>query len=207
MNENILKSIKDLRSASAQKKRNFPQSFDLIVNLKLFDTKKAENRLNEVVALPHGRGKDASVIVFSDTFKDGNLKVLGTADIDRLSKSKRELKKLSASTDFFLAEPKMMVVIGKGMGSILAPRGKMPTPMTGEARMVIENFRKSVRLKVKDSPVVQCIIGVDAMKDEDIAENVEYVVNFLEKKLPKGKNNVGTVRLKTTMGKPVKLAL
>jgi ribosomal protein L1 len=32
-------------------------------------------------------------------------------------------------------------------------------------------------------------------------------LNFLEKKLPKGKNNIGTIRLKTTMGKPLKLAL
>jgi large subunit ribosomal protein L1 len=205
MNEKILKVVKDLRSDV--KKRNFPQSFDLVVNLKLFDTKKSENRLNEVVALPHGRGKDANVIIFSDSLKDVGSQTLGAADIEKLSKNKRDVKKLASSADFFLADPKLMVTIGKGLGPILAPRGKMPTPIPGDAKQVIASYKKSVRLKVKDTPVVQCIVGVDAMKDEDISENVEYLLNFLEKKLPKGKNNIGTVRLKTTMGKPLKLAL
>jgi len=205
MNENILKSVKEVRENS--KKRNFPQSFDLIVNLKLFDPKKPESKINEIIILPKDRGKESEVVVFSDTLKDAGSKVYGSDNIESLAKDKRDFKKLAASTDFFLAEPKLMVSIGKNLGSVLAPKGKMPTPLVGDLKQMIGNYKKSVRLKAKDSPVIQSSVGSDSMKDEDVAENIEFVLNFLEKKLPKGKNNIGTVRLKLTMGKPVKLAV
>ena len=43
------------------------------------------------------------------------------------------------------------------------------------------------------------------MKDEEVLENINAVLKFLEGKLPKGKINIGRVMLKMTMSKPVKL--
>lgn len=203
MNENMLKAVKDARQTA--KKRNFSQTFDLIVNIKLIDLKKPENRLNEVFALPKGRGKDANVVIFSDSIKDPNLKIYKSADIERLGAEKRDLKNLAREADFFLSEPKLMPLVGKSLGRILAPRGKMPTVITGDVSQVIEKHKRSVRLKMKDSPVVQCMVGNEKMSDEDVSENVVAVLDFLEKRLPKGRNNIGKIMIKLTMGKPVKV--
>lgn len=203
MNEKILAALKEVREKS--KKRNFSQSFDLIINLKEFDTKKTENRFSENVILPHNRGKDVEVVIFSDTIKSRDYKILTSEDVNRISKTKREVKKLVSKTDFFLAEPKMMPLIGKSLGSYFAPRGKMPTIITGDVKSTVQNLKKSIRIAVKASPVIQCSVGKENMKDEEIAENIETVLKFLETKLPKGKRNIGKVLLKLTMGKPVRL--
>jgi large subunit ribosomal protein L1 len=178
----------------------------LIISLKEFDIKKPENRFSEDVVLPHGKGKEAEVVVFSDSVKDVDCKVLTTEDVNRLAKSKRTAKKLVSTTDFFLAEPKLMPIIGKVLGAYLAPRGKMPKMFTpNEIKNLVKNYKKSVRLRVKDSPVVQCVVGKENMKDEEIAENIQEVIKTLEAKLPKGKHNIGNIMLKLTMGKPVKI--
>lgn len=203
MSENVLKAVNDARNNS--KKRNFSQTFDLIVNIKLIDLKKPENRLNESFVLPKSRGKEANIVVFSDSMKDEKLKIYKSADIEGLGADKRILKKLARDTDFFLSEPKLMPLVGRVLGRVLAPRGKMPSVMAGDVKQMVARYKNSVNLKMKDSPVIQCMIGHDKMNDEDIAENVVAVLKFLEKKLPKGRNNIGKVMIKLTMGKPVKI--
>ncbi len=203
MDEKILNIVKGARSNS--KKRKFSQSFDLIVNLKLLNPKKPENRISEIVVLPKGRGKDAKIIIFSDTIKGDDYKVYKSSELGKLVSDKRQLKKITGTADFFLADPALMVEIGKNLGKVLAPKGKMPTPIAGDPQTMINRYKKSIRLRVKESPVIQCLVGTESMKDEEVAENVEFVLKFLERKLPKGRNNIGNVMIKLSMGKPVKL--
>jgi large subunit ribosomal protein L1 len=205
MSETVLNAIKEARGNS--KKRNFSQTFDLIVNVKLLDLKRPENRLSETFTLPKGRGKDATVVVFSDSVKDGTVEVHKMSEIEAIGADKRALKKLARDTDFFLAEPKAMPIVGKALGRVLAPRGKMPSVLAGDAAGMIAKHKNSVKLKMKDSPVIQCTIGTESMKDEDLAQNIVAVVQFLEKRLPKGRNNVGKIMIKLTMGKPVKVVM
>jgi len=194
MEESVLEAVKKAREVA--KKRNFSQTFDLIVNLKFIDLKKPENRINEILFLPKGRGKNAKIVVFSDSIKDPEIKVYKSSDIERLGTNKRALKKLVKETDFFLAEPKLMPIVGKNLGRVLAPRGKMPTVIAGDVKQMIKRYENSVRLKVKDSPVVQCMVGTEGMKDEDVSENIRAVLEFLEKRLPKGRNSIGEVMIK-----------
>jgi len=203
MEEKILQAIKELRDKS--EKRNFSQTFDLIISLKEFDTKKAENKFSEDVSLPRGRGKEANVVVFSDSLKDLDCEIFSNSDIQSLAKNKRETRKLVSQTEFFLAEAPLMPIIGKSLGQILAPSGKMPRIISGEVKPMIKKLKNSVKIRVKDSPVIQCLVGKEDMKDDDVADNVEAVLNFLETRLPKGKHNIKEVLLKLTMSKPIKV--
>ncbi|MEM4765993.1 MAG: 50S ribosomal protein L1, partial [Nitrososphaerota archaeon] len=54
LEEPLVKAMEKARQAG--KPRNFKQSIELIVNLQDIDLKKPENRIYEVVELPHGRG-------------------------------------------------------------------------------------------------------------------------------------------------------
>jgi large subunit ribosomal protein L1 len=203
MENNILKAINELKEKS--KKRNFSQTFDLIIILKEMDLKKQENKFSEEVVLPRGRGEDAVIVVFSDTLKNLDCETMGTSDIEKLSKNKREVKKMVSGTQFFLAEAPMMPLVGKALGQFLAPRGKMPKIVTGDAAHLVKNLKRSVHIKIKDAPVIQCLVGSEDMPNEDVAENVEAVLEFLNTKLPKGKHNIGKVLIKLTMSEPVKV--
>jgi len=203
MTEKILQTIKELKEKS--KKRKFPQTFDLIINLKEINLKKPENKFTEDLVLPQGKGKETEVIIFNDSIKTEKCKILTTEDIQKLAKNKREAKKLVRHTDFFLSEPKLMPLIGKTLGIYLGPQGKMPKLITGNVEKLIENYKKSIKIKVKDSPVIQCPVGNEQMKDEAIVENINAVIKFLEGKLSKGKHNIGRILLKLTMSKPIKI--
>jgi large subunit ribosomal protein L1 len=203
MDEKILNAIKGLRDKSG--KRNFSQSFDLIISLKEYDMKKPESKFTEDVVLPHGKGRESSVIVFADNIKDPGVDVFTTEQVNELTKNKRKAKKLVSTTDFFLAEAKLMPIVGKVLGQYVGPRGKLPKIITGDAKALVKNYKKSVRVRVKDAPVIQTIIGKEDMKDQEIAENIEAVLNYLKTRLPKGKNNIGKIMMKLTMGKPIKI--
>ncbi len=202
MNTKILEAIKELRKVS--KKRNFIQSFDLIVNLKEFDVKKPESKISEEFVLPHGRG-DVKVVVFSDTLKGLDCETLTSKDVENLAKNKRVARKFIKDVDFFLAEASMMPLIGKYLGQFLAPRHKMPKVISGNVESMIEELKKSVRIIVKNAPTIQCVIGKENMKDEEICENIESLLKHLEARLPKGKRNIKNVLLKLTMSKPVEI--
>ena len=202
MLEQIEKALNELK---AGEKRNFVQTVDLIVSLKGIDLKKAESKFSEDLVLPHGRGKDAKVVIFSDNLSNLDCDILTSADIQRIATNKREAKKMGRNIDFFLSEAPLMPLIGKLLGQILAPRGKMPKIITGDVKNLVENYKRSVRVAVKNAPVIQCFVGREDMDNRKIAENVEAVLKLLETKLQQGRQNIGKVLLKLTMTKPVKV--
>jgi large subunit ribosomal protein L1 len=206
MTDKIIEAIKKLKENS--KKRKFEQTFDLIINLKEIDVKKPENKINEEVRLPHGLGREVKIVLFSDNIKElDGVDVLNSSDIERLGKNKRLGKKLIKQTDFFLAEPKLMPAIGKALGQTLAPKGKMPKIVSANLKSDIENLKNSTRIRIKDSPVIQCAVGKENMEEWKVAENIMAVIKHLETRLPRGKDNIKEVLLKLTMSKPIKLEL
>jgi len=60
--------------------------------------------------------------------------------------------------DFFLADTKLMPAVGKKLGQLLGPRGKMPTPVPFNAPIesFLERFRSSVKIKAKGSLSMSC---------------------------------------------------
>jgi len=133
--------------------------------------------------------------------------VLARDDLDRLGKDKKATRKLVSEYDFFIAEAPLMPLVGKTIGPVLGPRGKMPTPVPPNAPIdqIIKSHRKLVRVRVRDQPVVQCRIGTEKMPDDKIAENAQAVFSRIEAKLERGSKSIGQVLVKTTMGEPVKI--
>jgi large subunit ribosomal protein L1 len=200
----VLEEIKELKENS--KKRNFTQTYDLVINLKEIDLKKAENKIDEIFILPKGHGKDAQITVFSDSMdKIEGCKIIKGPQIEGLANNKKELKKLIKETEFFFSEPKLMPVVGKHLGKFLAPRGLMPKPLTGDSEKIVKESKNGVKISVDKQPIIHTTIGSEDMEDKDIEKNLNEVLNFLKKRLPKGKTNIKNVYLKLTMSKPVKI--
>jgi large subunit ribosomal protein L1 len=83
----------------------------------------------------------------------------------------------------------------------------MPTPVSPTANIAehIRKYRKTVMVRLRGQPVLQCRIGTEEMPDKQVLENTQAVLSRLEGKLKKGLKNVKSVHIKTTMGQPVKI--
>lgn len=204
----LTEMIKEAKGGN--KKRKFKQSLELIMIFKDIDVKKGFS-INETVQLPK-TSSPASVCVMASGdmgLKAKNAKadkVIDNDELSQLSTDKRQSRKLINSYDFFLADTKLMPVVGKTLGQLLGPRGKMPTPVPFNASIesFMDRFRSSIRVKVKNSLSTSCKIGDETMADSDLAANASAVINAVEKKLPSGDKNVKRILIKTTMGKIIK---
>ncbi len=197
-----------------QKQRKFKQSVELIMVFRDIDVKKGF-AINETVQLPKTLSQPASVCVVAsgdlglkaksanaDRIVDGN-------EVNKIGANKRESRKLINGFDFFLSDTSLMATVGKTLGQFMGPRGKMPTPVPFNAPIdsILERFRSSIRVRLRNSLSLACKIGDETMSDEDLTANANAVISLIEKKLPSGDKNIKKIMIKTTMGKIVKQPL
>ena len=200
------------QAKESEKTRKFQQSIELILVFKDIDVKKGF-AINETIQLPKKMSKSASVCIIAAGdlgIKAKNAKadrVMNEAELVQLGKNKRESRKVINKYDFFLADTKLMPTVGKVLGQLLGPRGKMPTPIPFNAPVeaLLERFRTSVGVKVKGSLSLSCKIGEESMEDADLAANASAVASIIEKKLPNGDKNIRKIMIKTSMGKAIRL--
>ena len=192
------------------KKTKFKQSVELIINFKDIDVKKGF-AINEVVQLPKTNSPATVCVIatgdMSQKAKAANAdSVIGNEELEKFEANKRESRKFINKYDFFLADTKIMPTVGKSLGQLLGPRGKMPTPVPFNAPIdaFLARFRTSIKVRTRASLSISCKIGDESMEDADLATNAFTVLNTIEKKLPNGEKNIKKVMIKTTMGKPVK---
>jgi large subunit ribosomal protein L1 len=190
-------------------KRKFNQSVELAINFTGVDFSKQDNRLNMEVKLPNGKGKEVKIMVFSDersaTEKAGKLgaKVIPSSELQSMATDKEKLKEL-LSYELF-AQPSLMPQIARAFGQFLGPRNKMPRPIVSDIDRIVGDATKSIyiRSKGKYLPTVHCMVGSEKMNVNELAANVDEVMNSVVKKV--GKQHVKSVFVKFTMGKPLKL--
>ena len=210
--KSTIEAVTKALEASKAQERKFTQSVDLAILLKNVDLSVPKNRIDEDIILPKGRGKPAKVGVFAQG--EGAAKARKVADLviqpdefESFQKNKRSFKRAVNETTYFLAEAPLMANIGKTLGVVLGPRGKMPRPLPpgADPSPQINNLRNTVKLRSKDKKVFHCIVGAESMSAEDLADNIEAVLKRVESKLEHGRMNLGSVFVKTTMGPSVRL--
>ena len=207
----ILTAVKEAREKS--EKRKFNQSVELILKLQDIDMKSPEAKIQEVVELPHGLEKPNKICVIAQgelamKAKRANADhVVERSELEGMAGKKQEMRKIANQYDFFIAEVPLMPLIGKTLGSVLGPRGKMPVPVPPSADIasLIAKHRKTVTIRLRNQPTLQSRIGMENMKDEEITDNIMAVLRVLEGKLKRGMKNIKFAYIKMAMGGPVKI--
>ena len=128
--KDVLEALKKIRSA--EKKRNFKQTIDLVINLQHLDLKDVKAKFNEVFELPAVKTKQAKICVVAD----GDALVIAkkSADIaipkEELPKwkDKKKARELASSFDFLIVQANLMQPLATTLGTVLGPKGKMPNP-------------------------------------------------------------------------------
>jgi large subunit ribosomal protein L1 len=65
---------------------------------------------------------------------------------------------------------------------------------------MVNNLRKTVKLRSKNTITFHTTAGSTDMSKEHIAENIDTIVKRIEGVLERGRQNIGSVFIKTTMG-------
>ena len=189
------------------KKRNFKETVDLSINLKDIDLSVPKNRIQDDIILPYGRGRDVRVCVIGGSELAQKARTVADRfvtpeELATIADDKKEAKKVAAQFDYFIAEAPLMPTIGKRLGVVLAPRGKMPKPIPSGAdpRSMIENLRKTVTVRSRDKRTFHTTVGSTDMPIEQIAENVDSIIKRVASKMERGMMNIASVYVKTTMG-------
>jgi large subunit ribosomal protein L1 len=192
--------------------RNFRETVDLAINLRDLDLNDPSNRVDEGIVLPNGTGQDTRIVVFAEgetalRAEEVADEVLDGDDLEELGDDTDAAKDLAGDTNFFIAEANMMQDIGRYLGTVLGPRGKMPTPLQPDDDVVetINRMKNTVQLRSRDRRTFHTRVGAQDMSAEDIAGNIDVIIRRLEAGLEKGPLNIDRIYVKTTMGPAVEV--
>jgi len=210
-NNTILEAIKQAKTQSGGKK--FTQSIDMILDIQEIDMKAPEGKIQEVVELPKLTGKPNKICIIASgefALKARNAQadfVLEKANLEELAGKKKELRKLATDYDIFVVEAPLMPLVGRILGPVLGPRGKMPIPVppNADVNTILIKNRKTVLVRMRNQPIIQVSFGTEQMADEDLVENAQAILRVLDVKLKRGLKNVKYMFIKTSMGEPVKI--
>ena len=189
--------------------------FDETVELHLrtgLDGRHAEQQIRGSVTLPHGLGRDQTVIVFAEGEAVAQALEAGAneAGADELI-----ARVADGWTDFdvAIAQRELMGKVGR-LGRILGPRGLMPNPRNNTVmdaanipRAVREGKSGRVEFRLDRTNLVHMALGKVSFSDEQLSENLSAIIAEIAKARPsdiKGQY-IRSATLTSTMGPGVRV--
>ncbi|GAA3283870.1 50S ribosomal protein L1 [Nesterenkonia halophila] len=158
-------------------KETNPSSKDATVEVAFrlsVDPRKADQMVRGTVNLPHGTGKTARVVVFT---QGDNAAKAEEAGADFVGGDELIAQVADGWTDFdaAVASPDMMGKVGR-LGKVLGPRNLMPNPKTGTvtpdvAKAVGDIKGGKIDFRVDKQANLHFIIGRTSFDDQQLAEN------------------------------------
>ncbi|WP_435349653.1 50S ribosomal protein L1 [Haloarchaeobius sp. HRN-SO-5] len=201
------------RALEDRPERNFRETVDLAINLRDLDLNEPSNRVDESVVLPSGTGQETQIVVFAEgetalRAEDVADNVFSGDELADLGGDDDTAKDLADETDFFIAQEDMMQDVARHLGTILGPRGKMPTPLGLDEDVVetVNRMKNTVQLRSRDRRTFHTRVGAEDMSADEIADNIDVIIRRLEANLEKGPLNIDSIYVKTTMGPSVEVS-
>ena len=205
MENNISTAIKAAIDAAPERK--FVESIDFTFTIKDVDLKNPSNRIQEEIKLPSGRGKELKIAMFAGAeaaaqANAAGIYVIDPSTIEELGGDKMRAKKLVNKYDFFLSEVPHMALIGRFLGVVLGPRGKMPRPVPPKVDpgMIATSLRSTVVVRSRDRVTFQTSFGTISQDHNELIKNAMEVYNRVTGRLERGAGNLRSLYIKTTMG-------
>ena len=182
----------------------FDESIELHLRTGL-NVRHAEEQLRGTIALPHGLGKDVTIIVFAQGDKAREAEAAG-ADVVGAEDLATKVEEGFSDFDVAISTPDLMPVVGK-LGRVLGPSGKMPNPKVGTVTMDItkaveEAKAGKVEYRTDRSSIVYLVIGKASFSEEALLANYAAVVEEIIRAKPSAAKGryLKSITLTSTMG-------
>jgi len=197
--------------ADGDRKRNFTESVELQIMLKNYDPQK-DKRFSGVVKLPHVAKPKFNVCILGnqahiDQAKSNNVPHMSVEDLKKLNKDKKLVKKLAKKYDAFLASDALIRQIPRLLGPGLNKAGKFPTILNAGDDMMakIAEMKMTIKFQMKKVLCLAVAVGNIEMSEDQLAQNINMSINYLVSLLKKHWQNVRSLHIKSTMGRPKRL--
>jgi len=203
----VLDDAIEMLSSSAKTK--FDETIDLAINLGV-DPRHADQVVRGTVSLPHGTGRNTTVLVIAKGDKADEA-INSGADFAGDKEYLDKIKSGWVDVDVIISTPDMMAEVGK-LGKILGPRKLMPNPKSGTVTNDIEDAVKQVKkgkieFRVDKNGVIHTIIGKASFDKEKLIDNCKALMQAIVKARPNSLKGVylKKIILSSTMGPGIKL--
>jgi len=200
-----------LSDSKGDRKRNFLETVELQVMLKNYDPQK-DKRFSGTVKLPHVARPKFNVCILGnqahlDQAKANGIPCMSVDDLKKLNKDKKLVKKLAKKYDAFLASDALIRQIPRLLGPGLNKAGKFPAILGANDDMMakIGEMRATIKFQMRKVLCLAVAVGTVEMSDDQLAQNINMSINFLVSLLKKQWQNVKSLHIKSTMGKPMRL--
>jgi len=210
MEENIKQAIEQALAEAPERK--FVETVEFAFTIKDVDLKNPSNRIQEEIRLPAGRGKSPSIAMFADgemaaKAKDAGLIVIDPTQIEELGGTRQKARKLANRHDFFLSEIPHMGPIGRFLGVVLGPRGKMPRPVppVADPGAIAAGLKDVAIVRSRDKVTFHTVVGTRDQGADALTQNGMEVWKRITSKLERGSGNIRSFYVKTSMGPSVRV--
>lgn len=194
-----------------RKKRNFTETVELQIGLKDYDPKK-DKRFSGTIRLAHLCKTNIKICIIADVQHGEEAKELGIDfmpldDLKKFNKDKKLIKRWAKKYQLLLATDTLSRKIPRVLGPTLTKIGMFPQVVTHAIPLKdkIDEIKSSVKFQLKKVLCMSVAVGNENLTKAEIEENLVSTINFLVSLLKKGWNNIKSLHIKTTMGKPTKL--
>ncbi|NWG28673.1 MAG: 50S ribosomal protein L1 [Ignavibacteriaceae bacterium] len=191
-------------------KVKFVESLDCAIRLGV-DPRQADQMLRGTVSLPHGTGKQVSVLVIAKGAKAQEALDAG-ADYAGFDDYLEKIRGGWTDVDVIIATPDSMSELGK-LGKILGPKGLMPNPKSGTvtqdvAQAVKEIKAGKIEFRVEKTGIVHTTLGKLNFETDKLVENTKAFINTIIKMKPASAKGqyVKSLFLSSTMGPGLKIS-
>jgi large subunit ribosomal protein L1 len=191
------------------KRSSFAESVDVAFNLGV-DPRHAEENIRLSLILPHGIGRNVSVLAIVNPEKEAEAKEAG-ADFVGSEEYLEKIKSGWTDVDKIVVTPDLMGQLGK-LGKVLGPKGLMPNPKSGTVTNDISKAIKELKAgkldaRVEKNGILQSSIGKTSFSEQELKENFETLRSALMSAKPnsfKGKY-LNSISLSSTLGPGIKI--
>lgn len=114
---------------------------------------------------------------------------------------------LAKKYDAFLASDALIKQIPRLLGPGLSKAGKFPTPISHaeDLEKKVTEVKSTIKFQLKKVLCLGVAVGHVQMTDDQLLANIMLSINFLISLLKKNWQNVKSLTIKSTMGKPIRL--
>ena len=210
MKENIQNAIQQALDESPE--RNFVETLEMAFTLREVDLKNPANRIQEEVRLPSGRGKPVKIAMFaggelSTKAKAAGIEVIDPSQIEDIGGNRQQARKMANRYDFFLSEIPHMGTVGRFLGVVLGPRGKMPRPVPPnvDPGMIAAGLKDTAIVRSRDKITFHTAMGSREQGVGDLTANGMAIWTRVVGKLERGAGNIRSCYVKTSMGPSIKV--
>ncbi|XP_033104842.1 60S ribosomal protein L10a-like [Anneissia japonica] len=209
--DSIYDAVAAIIQGSKDKKRKFVETVELQINLKNYDPQK-DKRFSGTVKLHSIPRPKFSVCILGDQqhcdeAQDLGIPCMNADALKKLNKNKKLVKKLAKKYDAFLASDSLIKQIPKLLGPGLNKAGKFPTLVSHQEPLTnkVEEVKATIKFQMKKVLCLAVACGHIEMSDDELVANISLAINFLVSLLKKNWQNVRSLYVKSTMGKPQRL--